>query len=638
MALISVPAVAAPDDQSPREVFRAADEALRNGEDVDVATTLKQLGDYPLAPYLRYRQMLGELGAVSADEVLEFRSAHPDLPVVSLLEYRWLDRAGEKGNWDGFRRVDRGRGGGSIACYRLQARRAADGVDEHWLERARDLWTVGYSQPSACDPVFAVLYERSALSAERRWTRIRKIMQAGHSSLARALRRRLEPDQQQWLDRWLRIAASPGRELQKPGFDTLTPKGRTIVRDAFHRLARTDPQRAMELLGKYRREVWILEADANGLQRYIALRGAYDRHPLAQHWLDGLPDETVDSRVREWRARVALGRQDWARLRRAVAELEPGQRRQPEWQYWGAVAMARTGDLKAALEQLRPLASTRHYYGFLAADLLGRPYSMNDSPAGVDPRAVRRLAERPGLVRAHEFFRLNDHEAARREWFRTLAGADRNTWADAAQLAIQWGWYARAVQAANRAGLRNALDLRFPLAFSKSLPRNARQASLDPALVYALARKESAFDPGAVSPVGARGLLQVMPYTADRVARQLGEPEPDTDDLLKPALNLRLGTAYLKQLLRRFDGSLVMAAAAYNAGPERVEEWRRENAGQPAPVWIENITYGETRDYVKSILAFRAVFDWRLRGKARSLTEAMALPPGEDRRLALRVE
>jgi len=609
---------------SPRQLFREADQAVQSGRDVDVANIMARLGDYPLAPYLRYHDYLNRLHSVTPERILAFRQAHPELPVVATLEHRWLAAAGAGERWEDFLQVDRGAAGGSrIDCYRLRAQRAKDGVDAQWLDRARALWTVGYSQPEACDPVFAALYERDALSKERRWQRIVALVKAGNTGTARALADRLSDAQRRWLDRWLGVIADPAARLSAPDFDIDAPQGRRIAEDGLRRLARSDQQRAMVLLNRFRQQGWLSTQTRQSLRRYVALRAAYDRDDRALEWLSSLPEAQRDSAVREWTARVALGAQNWPRLLKAIAALSHDEQETPQWQYWRAVALARTGRAAEAARLLAPLSRQRQYYGFLAADLLHRPYAMNPRPAPRDEDAIRALSRRPGMIRARELFRIGDYREARREWFTALAGADADTWKNAAHLAMDWHWYGQGVHGANRAGLHDALELRFPLAYRQTLVSYARQAGVDPSLAYALIRKESAFSPGAVSRTGALGLMQMMPDTARHIARTEGESVPQASDLLRPALNLRLGSAYLNRMLERFSGNLVAAVAAYNAGPTRAEGWQADNAGQDGAVWVENITYAETRDYVKSVLAFRAVFDWKLHGVVRRLTPVL---------------
>jgi soluble lytic murein transglycosylase len=121
-------------------------------------------------------------------------------------------------------------------------------------------------------------------------------------------------------------------------------------------------------------------------------------------------------------------------------------------------------------------------------------------------------------------------------------------------------------------------------------------------------REESGFRPEALSVVGARGLVQIMPETGRKLAQRLGAPSYSPDELFVPARNLELGAAYLAQLLARFDGRLPAAVASYNAGPEVVERWLAQNGALEDDAWIESIPYDQTRAYAKKVLRSVAVY------------------------------
>ncbi len=616
--------------ENQRDLFRNAHERIGLGLSVDMDELRDQLKGYPLLPYLIYADLLSDTSRLTAGQVESFLDAYGDLPLARGFRGQWLHELGAREDWEAYQRFHRGGGSATLRCYGLRARRATDGVDDDWLREARGLWLVGHSQPSACDAVFSELYDRDALSDEQRWERITRAMYSGSAGLARALRPRLAEADQQWLDDWLRLNRDPATALADPDFDVDSRRGRQLVRFGIRVLARSDRDVARERLERYAARGELPREMALELQREIALRSAYSRDDEALELLDELPEAARNDTVLEWQARVAVGQQNWPRLVDAVWALPRKQREQAEWRYWRAHALWMTGAKDRAEELFEPLARTRNYYGFLAADALGRPYAMNEADLDHDADRQAALASRPGMQRARELREVGLITEARREWEAALAGADTDTRARAAMLALGWGWYDRAIHNANRAGMHNALALRFPAGFSNVLEPAAAAADVDPALVYAVARKESAFSPDARSRVGARGLLQVMPETGRRVADGLGVSDPAGVDLYKPAVNARLGAAYLSQMLERFDGNVILAAAAYNAGPERAARWLEDNPGQPAAVWIENITFGETRDYVKSVLAFRAVFDSQLRGEPRRLAGAMPVMPGEE--------
>jgi soluble lytic murein transglycosylase len=152
----------------------------------------------------------------------------------------------------------------------------------------------------------------------------------------------------------------------------------------------------------------------------------------------------------------------------------------------------------------------------------------------------------------------------------------------------------------------------WPTAFDDTVERVARAQGVEPALVYAVMREESGYQPDALSVVGARGLVQIMPETGRRLAADLGARAFDPAELFVPERNLELGALYLSQLVGRFDGRLSAAIASYNAGPEAVARWVAADRGREDDEWVESIPYDQTRSYVKRVLrsvhVYRALY------------------------------
>lgn len=156
---------------------------------------------------------------------------------------------------------------------------------------------------------------------------------------------------------------------------------------------------------------------------------------------------------------------------------------------------------------------------------------------------------------------------------------------------------------------------------------NAVGRSVEKPLVYAIARQESGFNPGAVSRVGARGLLQLMPATAQRTARAVGLPFDARRLTSDPAYNAQLGAAHLRELTDLYNGSYILTFAAYNAGPGRVREWLQRygdpRTGQIDPVdWVELIPFTETRNYVMRVMENVQVYRARMAGRSALTIEA----------------
>ena len=255
------------------------------------------------------------------------------------------------------------------------------------------------------------------------------------------------------------------------------------------------------------------------------------------------------------------------------------------------------------------------YYGQLALDRLGGDMAAVAEAAITPDSGLRARFERSRLVRAARLLALIGTDDALRDVVRHLtrrAGSPAEA-ALAAELGKELDRPDVGVIAAKLA-VRDGtvlIDQGYPV-IETPVPLDGTRS-----LVHAIARQESLFDPQAQSHVGALGLMQLMPATANRVARQLRYPYSKQRLLSDPAYNLTLGSHYFETLMRRYDGSPLLALAAYNAGPGNVSRWIREY-GDPRGVaadpvdWIELIPYGETRNYVQRVLEAASIYDLRL--------------------------
>jgi soluble lytic murein transglycosylase len=158
------------------------------------------------------------------------------------------------------------------------------------------------------------------------------------------------------------------------------------------------------------------------------------------------------------------------------------------------------------------------------------------------------------------------------------------------------------VQEGGRLPIRDFWQCVYPLAQWPLVRQEAKAQGLDPYLVTALMREESAFAPLAISGAGARGLMQLMPETADQVAKKYGVARDPSAPLETPEVNIRLGTIHLAELLRDNGGNLSLALASYNAGWPQVRNWIERFGITDAEQFIEDIPYSETRNYVKRVL------------------------------------
>ncbi len=292
--------------------------------------------------------------------------------------------------------------------------------------------------------------------------------------------------------------------------------------------------------------------------------------------------------------------------------------------YWQGRALAARGDASTARQRYAAAAEFPvTFYGQLAALAVG------EDGAALSARIARTPAPAPSTRQATAFQErelarlvlaladIGETRRARTILLRIEEGAtDPAERVLAAQLGTRIGRPDHAVWVARRAGASGLMLL----ADGWPTPYPAPAEGPEPALTYAITRQESNFDPEAVSSANARGLMQLLPGTAQQVARRLGLPYTPGMLTTDPAMNMRLGAGYLAQLLDRFGGTLPFAIAGYNAGPGRVDEWigtfGDPRSGFIAMLdWMELIPFSETRNYVQRVIENMAIY--RARDAAR---------------------
>lgn len=339
---------------------------------------------------------------------------------------------------------------------------------------------------------------------------------------------------------------------------------------------------------------------------------AFDR--LVRTW----PGSYFADRARMRAAHLAFARGRWAEARDRY-EAYRGSESAREARYWLARTLDALGDRAAARELWRGLAPAADWYALLSRDrLAGRTESIPLVNAGYRPApppstaAGIVLLEDPSGRTAAALLELGERELARGELLRGLAraGGDRATLSGWAEGLVAWGFPDLALRLGVRLGESGAgRAWAYPRGFAGAIDAEARAHGFDALYALALIRQESLFQAGVVSPVGAVGLMQIMPATGREIADSTGWEGYDGALLADPAISLHFGARYLEDQLERFDGFWPAVLAAYNGGPHNVARWVAfpERAIDPE-LWIDRIPFRETRDYVKKVAAQYAIY------------------------------
>lgn len=604
-----------------RKQFLQAESLLKKNKLPDYQKLRSQLDSYPLAPYLDYQQTLLNLNESESKQVSAFIDKYSDLPIANRLNRTWLNHLNNQKQWKLYAQ--------HFAAYPVsnthyecqQQFALFNGTKKQKrsaLYKARELWLVGNSQPKACDPLFkawmATGRPTSSEAHDRFWLSIAQ----NNIKLARYLDKKITNKKQ------TANSSAFWSLYNKP--ETFTPQKLDKIPEAhrvatakliFKRWYRSQPITAVNAWVKHRDQLMPI-SDQLTVTEYMGVRLNRNYHSRAIELSTLLdPDYKVNAII-ESRIRNALAQQNWKAVREGVKHLNEEQKVDPKWQYWDLIAERHLAPHQNHKQQIELLSKDRSFYGFLAAELNNSPFELNAKIDTLNNEALAQLKQQPAVTRARELFKLGRLTEANREWNLALASMNEEETNLAGYIAKSWGWHLQAIINAAKTKRWDHIELRFPHPHANLFKTYASKNDLDLSFPVAIARQESAFLYNAQSRVGARGLMQLMPKTAKQTAKKHKVPYKRTSQLYDPETNITLGSAYLGDMLKRFNNNPAYASAAYNAGPHRVKKWLKQRGHLPLDIWIETIPFKETRKYVQNVLAFRVIYD-RLEGREASL-------------------
>jgi soluble lytic murein transglycosylase len=623
----------AADDQA----IRAAAEAFRAGDRVRLAALAAETRGHVVAPYVEYWQLQLRLEEAAPAELSDFLSRHAGSQLAERLRGEWLKKLGQRQEWELFDREypKLSSPDAEIACYALQRRHSRG--DPLALEAVRESW-LDIDLPQACMPLADVLVASGRLTVEDIWQRMRRLMEArriGPTVLTAACLPAAQAPDAKILER---IGDGPLAYLKKlkPDF-AASRSGRELALFALARLTRQDPDAAAAWFETRRDRFSAVERAY--FYGQLGWQAAMRHHPQAVAWYRAAGyTPMVDEQI-AWKARSALRAQNWRLLQTIIEEMPARISALPDWVYWRGRALQARGQPEAAEPLFRSIAGTPTFYGNLADDELGRPIAIPPRAAKPTEQEIQEVADDASIARSVSLFRLGMRPEAVREWNWGLRGSGDRTLLAAAEYARRNQIYDRAVTSADRTREEHDYDLRYLAPFRDKVGPRARELALDPAWVFGLMRQESRFVMDARSAAGARGLMQVMPSTANWVARKMGMKDFVTAHMEELDTNVYLGTSYLKMVLENLDNHPVLASAAYNAGPGRARRWRDSRSLEGA-IYIETIPFSETRDYVKKVMSNAIYYSALFEGKPQSLKARLGVirPAGEAEDAAIKVE
>ncbi|MBE0402018.1 transglycosylase SLT domain-containing protein [Halomonas citrativorans] len=601
--LVGLPIVSwAASDTAMRDALEAARQQQWNHIDE------RAIEDHVLSGYVDYHRLRNQLPNVSTAQVQSFINQHNDSPLSEWLRGQAIAKYGHAGRYSDLLSVSDGEPAGTARqCYYYTA--LMDSQPQQAAEAGLALWLEGSSQPDACDALFDHLRANGTIDATAIWERKMLAWQAGEDRLSTYLGGLLSGQWHTAIETADQVNTNTRAVTSAPA--CLGPEcaaTASFYKAAMQRFTREDTPAALSSWQTIAPNVNLPPSDQQAIEEELAFYALVRNVPGALGWVDDVLPSLDSERVLELRVRRALADRQWQEVIHWIAEMPTSQQENSRWQYWLGRANEQLGSQEAATARYRQAATDRSFYGFAAAEQLGQPYQLNLERNHFDEASRERTARLPVVQRTEALLRIGEDGLANSEWLYAVQNGTPQQARALADYAAHQQWHARLVQTTIAGSMWDALDWRFPEAYRESFMHWGRQTGVDPYMLMAITRRESAYNPVALSPAGARGLMQLMPGTASLVSRQLGISDPGPYGILDPELNIRLGSTYLRDKLNRYQGNRLAAAAAYNAGPGRVDQWLGSGM-ESFDLFVESIPFKETRDYVQAVLSYRVIFE-----------------------------
>ncbi len=614
------------------EQFNDALRAANSGDIYALDQYQQSMKNDVLGYYPEYWKMNRNLASQPASNIVAFAQHYPQSAMAEKLAADYVEEKVKQGDFLGAQPVlsyvTNADAAENCAVAQVRARTG----DALVFAEFKDVWLTTDTQPESCHGLAKLMLNSPIMNFQDKQQRLWSMLRAGQTSYALAVAQNMGLD--------LSVAQLSQIQTDPINYLWSAPKNNPLdyayLIYAMGRLA--DSDLAAAIANVPRASIGVPPDVQKYLYRSVAyiggttvMKNGFNREVL--NYFDASYGYPFSPEEAEIYARQAIRFSNWEAVIRAIDNMTPTQKVEDRWQYWLARAAEQRGDVHSkqqAQKIYEKLAQGDGYHNLLAKDRLGQSYAFinqNKEPSHDDQA---RLSQNIHFNRAFALKRINAPDSyINREWNWAVRQAylkdDDGLLIAAAQKASDMGWLDRAIYAAERTVKQANYRLRYAMPYKDYVVQHSQYASIDPAWAYGIMRQESRFVPNAKSPVGAGGLMQVMPSTARLVARRLGDVYSPTT-LTDPYTNIRYGTFYLAMSQAELSSNAVLATAGYNAGPNRARRWQPDIQDLPADQYTESIPLFETRDYVKHVMTNATYYGYKL-GESQNLTQRLQSIP-----------
>ncbi len=591
-----------------REIYQQAQKYLDKKQLQEYLKIRKQISDYPLTPYVDYRAFLIDIAKKTPQEVTAFTAQHTEFPFSNRIRGAYLDSLITAKKWrtislyqTGEPKMEKYR----CSYYYAQLKR---GDKKGAFRGAAKLWLSGNSVSGNCDALFDEWHKAGLRSDKLILERMLLSFEKGNNNLinylAKLPKSKAAVRQAKEIKK---LAQNPQYVVEFSKKQSVTEFNRRVSEIALKRLSRKDTKAAHSALSLVFKSQQFSKLQQQQVSDYLAVRLFNTEEEYLAKWRDRILGSSSRLSALEQRIRLAIRQADWKGVSQWISYLPQQEKESLRWQYWLGRTELELGATVQGTARLQRILGQRNFYSAAAAKILSRPITYQSSTERPDGTILKPY--RSSLKRINELIAINKIAAAKSEWSWLLRRVGKTEQKALAVYATDQQWHHFAVRATIKAKMWDNTALRFPVAHQQWFNFYGNKHNIDPVTLISLARQESAMDSEARSPVGARGIMQIMPRTAKYTAKKYKIPYKGVNDLYDVAKNIEIGSEYLNSLLKQYDDNRIFALAAYNAGPHRVKRWReRTEQKLDAFAFIEAIPFKETRGYVQNILMFETYY------------------------------
>lgn len=552
--------------------------------------------------YAAFQTLSTHIALNNKTAIEAFLNENANSPLAMNLRNRWLLLLAQNHQWQVFMNDYQPTNNQAVECYYLKAL-SASGKQTLALAGAKRLWLAGYKPSDACNDIFTQWQNSSDFNETYLWPRIALAIHQQDWAQVTQLAHILSPEKQAWVATWSSLQKDPALLPTKKLPNNSV--GQMIVIDTLKQWAATHVDDAIHYWQTIQKQYTFTLPDTQDFYLTASLHLALNADPQAETWFAKILPQYSTPQSRAWQVRFSLIHQHWPDVLMRINAMPNVEQNNNVWQYWKARALIATGSPAAANNIYAQLRTQRQYYGFLAAYQQKSALTIQQQHYPQDNTLLTPYTQQ--MTQIQQLYKKNQLPQAlqlTQDLLNQLNDLGKYTLAN---LFSQWGWYAEAMNIVNKLPFQDDLSLRFPMPHHVLITQLSSAANIEPALIYAIARQESSFHEDVFSSAGGLGILQLTLVTAQQF-----DPNITQAALYQPDININISILYLKKLTRQFDGHPLLIASAYNAGPQKTRRWQPTIEPMPADIWIETRPWEETRNYLKNILSYDAVYQYLL--------------------------